>query len=118
MSAYSRGNYNGPFVQDERYVVQYYTMDQQKKTPEVWGAGSSNGAAHVMPPITPTSDESKEFSTIINQINTYRDEMTLKFIFGDADIGEFDEYVSNIEQMGLERALEIQNAAYERYKTR
>lgn len=118
MSAYIRGNYNGPFVQDERYVVQYYTMDQQKKTPEVWGAGSSNGAAHVMPPITPTSDESKEFSTIINQINTYRDEMTLKFIFGDADISEFDEYVSNIEQMGLERALEIQNAAYERYKTR
>lgn len=118
MSAYIRGNYNGPFVQDERYLEQYYTMDQQKETPEVWGSGSSNGAAHVMPPITPTSDESKEFSNIINQINTYRDEMTLKFIFGDADISQFDEYVSNIEKMGLERALEIQNAAYERYKAR
>lgn len=44
--------------------------------------------------------------------------MTLKFIFGDADISQFDEYVSNIEKMGLERALEIQNAAYERYKAR
>lgn len=93
-------------------------MDQQKETPKVWGAGSSNGAAHVMPPITPTSDESKEFSTIINQINTYRDEMTLKFIFGDADLAQFDEYVGNIEKMGLARALEIQNAAYDRYKAR
>lgn len=118
MSAYIRGCYNGPFVQDSRYLEQYYTMDQQKETPKVWGAGSSNGAAHVMPPITPTSDESKEFSTIINQINTYRDEMTLKFIFGDADLAQFDEYVGNIEKMGLARALEIQNAAYDRYKAR
>ncbi len=54
----------------------------------------------------------------MNQINTYRDEMTLKFIFGDTDISEFGEYVANMEKMGLERALEIQNAAYERYKTR
>lgn len=118
MSAYIRGNYNGPFVQDIRYLSQYYTMEQQKETPNVWGAASSNGAAHVMPPITPTSEESKEFATIISQINTYRDEMTLKFIFGDADINEFDEYVGNIEKMGLERALEIQNAAYERFKAR
>lgn len=118
MSAYIRGNYNGPFVQDKRYVTQYYTMEPQKETPNIWGAASSNGAAHVMPPITPTSDESKEFSTIMNQINTYRDEMTLKFIFGDTDISEFGEYVANMEKMGLERALEIQNAAYERYKTR
>lgn len=118
MSAYIRGNYNGPFVQDERYLEQYYTLEEQKETPKVWGTGSSNGAAHVMPPITPNSEESKEFSNIINQINTYRDEMTLKFIFGDADISEFDEYVGNIEKMGLERALEIQNAAYERYQAR
>lgn len=118
MSAYIRGCYNGPFVQDSRYLEQYYTMDQQKVTPKVWGSASSNGAAHVMPPVTPTSDESKEFSTIINQVNTYRDEMTLKFIFGDVEISEFDDYVNNLKKMGLDRALEIQNAAYERYKAR
>lgn len=44
--------------------------------------------------------------------------MTLKFIFGDADLAQFDEYVGNIEKMGLARALEIQNAAYDRYKAR
>lgn len=118
MSAYIRGNYNGPFVQDVRYLSQYYTLEPQKKTLEVWGSASCNGAEHVLPPITPTSEESKEFSTIINQINTYRDEMTLKFIFGDTDLSEFDTYVENINKMGLERALEIQNAAYERYKAR
>ncbi len=116
MSAYIRGNYNGPFVQDIRYLEQYYTMEEQRLTPGVWG--QCNGAAHTMPPITPTSDESKEFSTIMNEINTYRDEMILKFIFGTESVDNFDTYVKNIENMGLERALEIQNAALERYNSR
>lgn len=118
MSSYIRGNYNGPFVQDVRYLDQYYTIEAQRETPLVWGSASSNGAAHMLPPITPTSEESKEFSTIMNEINTYRDEMTLKFIFGTEDLANFDEYVKNIENMGLERALEIENAALERYNAR
>ncbi|PNV61993.1 ABC transporter substrate-binding protein [Clostridium sp. chh4-2] len=116
MSAYIRGNYNGPFVQDLRYLTQYYTIDAQKETPNVWGA--TNARKHKVPPITPTSEESKEYSTIMNEINTYRDEMALKFIFGTESLDKFDEYVKNIENMGLSRALEIQNAALERYNAR
>ena len=118
MSAYIRGNYNGPFVQDVRYLMQYYTLPEQRDTVSVWGSASSNAAAHVMPPITPTSDESKEFATIMNQVNTYRDEMTLKFIFGDESLDNFDTYVANMEKMGLARAIEIENNALERYNNR
>lgn len=71
-----------------------------------------------MPPVTPTSEESKEYSIIMNEINTYRDEMVLKFIFGTESLDNFDTYVKNIESMGLDRALEIQNAALERYNAR
>lgn len=116
LAAYIRGNYNGPFVQDKRYLEQYYTIDSQKETNKIWSA--TNAVAHIIPPITPTSDESKEFSTIMNEINTYRDEMTLKFIFGTESLDNFDKYVSVIEGMGLERALEIQNAALGRYNNR
>lgn len=116
LSAYIRGNYNGPFVQDIRYLEQYYTLENQRETPTVWG--SSNAAAHKVPPITPTAEESKEFSTIMNEINTYRDEMTLKFIFGTESLDQFDQYVKTIENMGLNRALEIQNAALELYNSR
>ena len=118
MSAYIRGNYNGPFVQDVRYLVQYYTLPEQRDTLNAWGASTSNAAAHVMPPITPTSDESKEFATIMNQVNTYRDEMTLKFIFGDESLENFDSYVSDLMKMGLERAIEIENDALARYNDR
>jgi putative aldouronate transport system substrate-binding protein len=116
LSAYIRGNYNGPFVQDKRYLEQYYTIDSQKETNKIWSA--TNAVAHIIPPITPTSDESKEFSTIMNEINTYRDEMTLKFIFGTESLDNFDKYVSVIEGMGLKRALEIQNAALTRFNNR
>ena len=116
MSAYIRGNYHGPFVQDIRYLEQYFTLDEQKQATIVWG--ECNGAAHILPPITPTSDESKEFSTIMNEINTYRDEMILKFIFGTESIDNFDTYVKNIDNMGLARALEIENVALDRYNSR
>lgn len=116
LSAYIRGNYNGPFVQDVRYLEQYYTLESQKQTPIVWG--KTNASKHKLPPITPTADESKEFASIMNEINTYRDEMTLKFIFGTESLDNFDEYVKTIEEMGLPRALEIQNAALERYNNR
>ncbi|MDF2484058.1 MAG: transporter substrate-binding protein [Herbinix sp.] len=116
LSAYIRGNYNGPFVQDKRYLEQYYTIDSQKATNGIWGA--TNARAHKIPPITPTSDESQEFSSIMNEINTYRDEMTLKFIFGEESLDNFDDYVKNVESMGLARALEIENAALARYNAR
>lgn len=118
MSAHIRGNYNGSFVQDVRYVEQFYTYPDQNASLNVWGTGSSNGIAHRMPPITPTSEESKEFSKIMNEINTYRDEMTLKYILGTESLDTFDEYVANINKMGLDRALEIENAALARYQSR
>lgn len=116
MSAYIRGNYNGPFVQDVRYIEQYYTLDGQKLSGETWAYG--NAAEHALPPITPTTEESDEFAIIMNEINTYRDEMTLKFILGTEDLANFDKYVEVIENMNIERALEIQNAALERFENR
>ena len=44
--------------------------------------------------------------------------MTLKFMFGTESLDNFDTYVKNIENMGLARALEIQNAALDRYNSR
>ena len=116
MSAYIRGNYNGPFVQDIRYLRQYYTYDGQKASNAVWG--DNDGKSHKLPSITPTSEESDEFSAIMNEISTYRDEMTIKYILGTEDISTFDTYVSTIRSMGIDRALEIENAALERFNAR
>lgn len=116
MSGYVRASYNGPFVQDERYAEQYYKLDTQKEALNIWS--STNAKKHILPPITPSVDESKEQAQIMNEINTYRDEMTLKFILGNKSFDEWDDYVKTIQDMNLERVLEIQNAALERYQSR
>lgn len=116
MAGYIRANYNGPFVQDEAYASQYYTLDAQKEAIELWS--DTNAGNHILPPVTPTVDESKEQAQIMNEINTYRDEMTLKFILGNKSFDEWDDYVKTIKGMNIDRVLEIQNAALERYEAR
>ena len=116
MAGYIRANYNGPFVQSEEYAAQYYQLDTQKEALQLWS--STNMAEHRIPPTTPTVEESSEQSQILNEITTYRDEMTLKFILGDLSFDEWDNYVAEIEKMGIDRVLEIQNAALDRYNAR
>ncbi len=116
MAGYIRANYNGPFVQDVEYIKQYYVLDEQKEAVALWA--DTDMANHLLPPISPTADESKEMSQIMNEINTYRDEYTLKFILGTASFEEWDTYVNGIKNMGLDRVLEIQEAALARYNAR
>lgn len=116
MGGYNRANYNGPFVQDEAYAKQYYTLEHQKDAVKIWA--DTNMEKHIIPPITPTADESQEQSQIMYDINTYRDECTMKFIFGSMDFSEWDIYVDTIYKMGLNRVLEIQNDALKRYYAR
>lgn len=116
IASYTRANYSGPFVQDEAYINQYYALDSQKESLKVWS--DTDAKKHTVPPITPTVDESKELAQIMNEIGTYRDEMSLKFILGTKSFDEWDDYVAAIQNMKLDRALEIQNAALGRYLQR
>lgn len=116
MAGYIRANYNGPFVQDVEYIKQYYVLDEQKDAVALWS--DTDMISHLLPPISPTADESKEMAQIMNEINTYRDEYTLKFILGTASFDEWDTYVAGIKNMGLDRVLEIQESALARYNAR
>lgn len=68
--------------------------------------------------ISHTSDESTELASIMTDINTYRDEMTLKFITGQEPIANFDSYVNTIKGMNVDRAIELKTAAISRYNAR
>ena len=82
---------------------------------EMW---TKTGFDHMIPPITLTAEEGGKFSSIMNNVNTYRDEMIIKFILGAADLSKFDEYVNEIKKMGIDDAIKLQQAAYDRYLKR
>ncbi|NOU66160.1 extracellular solute-binding protein [Paenibacillus sp. LMG 31461] len=115
MAQWMRANYNGPFVQDKRYVEQYYNLDQQKNALNTWSKAEN---AILMPPLTLTAEENKRFSSIMNDVNTYAGEMGLKFIMGNEPLDNFDKFVDTLKKFGIDEAVKIQQAALDRYKAR
>lgn len=114
MAQYTMAPYQGPFVHDVRYIEQYYTMPQQVEALEVFSA--TNMKEHLLPTLSFTTDETNELAEITNNITTHVDEMTLKYIMGMKDFANYEsEYTAVLEKYGVERLLEIYNAAYQRY---
>lgn len=116
ISLHARGSYNGPFVQDKRYAEQFFALQTQRDAIEIWK--NTDVAKYQLPPITPTPEESSEYATIMNDINTLVDEMTIKIILGEESADQFESYVEKMKSLRLDRAIEIQTAALERYNNR
>lgn len=67
------------------------------------------------PQFTYTVEENRRLSALADDIQTYVDEMKIRFIAGETPFSEWDRYVKTIQNMGLEEYMKIQQAAYERY---
>lgn len=111
---------NGPFCMDHQTRLMSkgsYTTPESINALTVWE--TTNGLyPAVLPPITLLEEESAVYADKYNEINTYANEMRLKFIMGEVSLDEFDAYVANIYSMGLEQVLEIEQAALDRYNAR
>ena len=118
LSNYIRAHYNGPFVQDEAYSMQYYQTQEQKDALAIWS--DTNMGKHAMPPVTSTPEESKEMSQKLTDITKYRDQQTVAFIKGTTKLtdAEWDKYVKQINDLGLARVLELKETALARYNKR
>lgn len=79
---------------------------------------NTNAKIKQMPPVTMTAEEAQEFNQIMTDINTYTDEMKLKFIMGTESLDNYSVFVDNISKMNIERAIELQQTAYDRYLNR
>ena len=118
MSYYGRGNANGPFVQDPGYILQYYAKQEQRDALELWSWGD-NPRQTLIPPVSLTVEESNEYAALSTQVTTLVDEMTIQFLTGEADLDtEWETFQSQLEQIGIERMLEIYQAALDRYNAR
>lgn len=70
----------------------------------------------IWPFFTFTQDESDKLESLSDDIEKYVDESTDKFISGDLKLADWKKYVDKIKQMGLDEYMEIQQAAYDRYR--
>ncbi|WP_010275474.1 extracellular solute-binding protein [Paenibacillus senegalensis] len=62
-----------------------------------------------------TQEETEFMSTIGSDIHSYITEMEAKFVNGSAPFSEWEKYVQTVHSMGVDRYLEVYQAALERY---
>lgn len=67
--------------------------------------------------VTLTTQQGEEYTPIINELNSYVSEATLKFILGETVLNDstWQNYLDTLEGMGLSRCLEIKTEALEAY---
>jgi putative aldouronate transport system substrate-binding protein len=116
MAKYTRVSYDGPFVQRKEYLEQFMVLPQQKETLKLWSKIDVSQSQY--PVATLTTEESAEASKLEGDINTYVDEMMLKFIMGAEPLTNIDKFQAQLKSMKVDRVIELRQAAVDRYNKR
>lgn len=113
---YQKLLYNSPgYIEQDR---EYAMVDETALgIMNFWNEGSS-AEWNYPSAATLTASESEEYSSIMADINTYVNECAGKFFVGAMSFDEWDSYVANIENMHIQDALTIKQAALDRYNNR
>lgn len=105
-------NGNFPRILMEECIAQRFhqyegEMAQSKKATEYYVPS--------FPRVLASKEETDLYTSIMSDIDTYKDEMVTKFITGLEPIENFAQYVESIEAMGIDEATSIKQDQYDRY---
>lgn len=111
---------NNPWVGyiETGYHEQYFARDVQKAAARVWNQDAALVKETKLPMVTLTSDEASELASVLVTINDYLSESVVKFIMGQESLDSFDAFRDQLKALGIERVLEVYNAAVARYNAR
>lgn len=99
-------------VQNDFRMYKEFT-DAQWEAGEIWSM--ADDACTIPMNCQMTTEESAVFSAAYSDIATYVGQVTLQIILGEEDISIWDEYVANIENMGIDTCIAQQQSALDRY---
>lgn len=116
MAKYTIWQSISPVYKQKDVLEQRDRLPEQIEGRKNWMACTN---AIIMPPVTPTGEESNEFAGIMNDVTTFYREQATKIIMGNVDLDEgYDSMVKTLQSMGIERAIELRQAALDRYLNR
>lgn len=93
-----------------------YSMDIQFECAPTWDANTDTAAQ--MPTISLTAEESERYYAIYSDIQTLISENLSKFAVGDRSFDEWDDFVQQIKDLGIEDCIAIKQGAVDRYYER
>lgn len=117
LAQYTMSWNDGPMVQDRRYIEQYASLPQQQAALTQWS--NTTSAEYQVPPISVAEADKAEYDKLVMDINTYISEMFVKYVTGQASLDTFEtEYLGQLEKMGIDRVIELQQEALDAFNTR
>ena len=108
---YMGGGYPG-IVMEKHFEGWESTPQAREGTAVVW----DQRPEEVWPAFTVTTEEATDLATLTTDVDKLTTESRDNFIVGKLKLSEWDSHVAKYENAGLPRYLEIQQAAYERYR--
>ncbi len=101
---------------DEVYAVRMWKWPAQQEASAKWDATDFGDRYPLTVSLTP--EEGEELANIMADIETYRDENAIRFILGTESFDNYDKFVNTINKMGIEEAIAIKQAGYDRLQAR
>jgi len=111
-SLYAKGV---PIATQEKRLQQTFT-DKMSRAYEVWTARVDG--EYLLPAITLSAVESESTSSFLTDIETLIEENVAKFIIGEKDMAEWDNFISEVYAMRLDDIMAVYQAALDRYNLR
>lgn len=106
---------SGPTVVDPMRGTGNYTQEQLDSWDQWQDANLDY--SHVIPNKVTLAAEDTEFNSIQSDIDTFLDEMTVKYITGEYSFDDYDtDFVEALKGMNAERMVELYQDAYDDYK--
>ena len=106
------------FNNDEDYLMQYYQFEQQKDGLNTWYPYTEEAKKHIIPLLSPQTDESEELASLQTDISTFVEESVLTFVQGTEPMEKFDAFKQKLKSINVDRYIEIYQNSYNRYLAR
>lgn len=100
---------------DWQYEEQFYSEDVLA-IEDVWSQADRSWL--IAPEVTMTEEEGNIYNSSYTDIQTLVDEMTVKFILGSESLDDYSSFIDTLYTYGLQKCLDVQQAAYDRYQAR
>ena len=92
--------------------------DAQVEALELINSGNLDGDYVYPTGASMTTEEDERYTALISDLSTYMAEHVLKFATGEEDMSQYESFVSTLYDMGMQEAIDLKQAAYDRYAAR
>lgn len=83
---------------------------------DIWAEAGTENCLPDVSAMGISSDENKEYSKIMTDVTTIVNEKTSQFITGVISMDEYDDFIAQLKQMNVDRAVEIVQTVYDRFQ--